>query len=113
MGPPCDSSQNRARPTGAARNPLGLKDGIENPDTASARQMDELVRVGESGGEPAWAVGGSCRAIRAIRTLVGPWDEVALQRQERIIGRRKADGAPLGRTDETDAPTSATTRTAP
>ncbi|MFC5661918.1 Dyp-type peroxidase [Kitasatospora misakiensis] len=99
-----DGYQNRARPTGAARNLLGFKDGIQNPDTGSAAQMDALVWVGAGGTEPAWAVGGTYQVIRAIRTLVVPWDELPLRDQERIIGRRKSDGAPLGRTKEGDAP---------
>ncbi|WP_327676226.1 iron uptake transporter deferrochelatase/peroxidase subunit [Kitasatospora sp. NBC_00458] len=99
-----DGFQNRARPTGAARNSLGFKDGIENPDTGSAQDMDGLVWVGADTGEPAWAVGGSYQVVRAVRTLTGPWDEVPLKDQERMIGRRKSDGAPLGRTKESDKP---------
>ncbi|MEV7598611.1 Dyp-type peroxidase [Kitasatospora sp. NPDC089797] len=99
-----DGFQNRSRPTGAARNLLGFKDGIENPDTESARQMDDLVWVGAGGDEPRWAVGGSYQVVRAVRTLVAGWDEVPLHRQERLIGRRKDDGAPLGAAGETDAP---------
>ncbi|MFD0398568.1 iron uptake transporter deferrochelatase/peroxidase subunit [Kitasatospora sp. NPDC059811] len=99
-----DGFQNRSRPTGAARNLLGFKDGIENPDTANARELDALVWVGEGGDEPRWAAGGSYQVIRAIRTLVAGWDEVPLQQQERLIGRRKNDGAPLGAAGETDTP---------
>ncbi|MFE6052157.1 Dyp-type peroxidase [Kitasatospora sp. NPDC056446] len=99
-----DGFQNRSRPTGAARNLLGFKDGIENPDTGSAREMDALVWVGEGGGEPRWAAGGSYQVIRAVRTLLAGWDEVPLRQQERLIGRRKSDGAPLGAANETDTP---------
>ncbi|MFF2081493.1 Dyp-type peroxidase [Kitasatospora sp. NPDC058162] len=99
-----DGFQNRPRPTGSARNLLGFKDGIQNPDTGSSRQMDELVWVGDGGDEPAWAAGGSYQVVRAIRILAAGWDEVPLHQQERTIGRRKGDGAPLGAAVETDIP---------
>lgn len=99
-----DGFQNRPRPSGSQRNLLGFKDGIANPDTASARQMDALVWVVDGGGEPGWATGGSYQVIRTIRTLAAAWDGTPLGEQERIIGRHKDTGAPLGASSEGDNP---------
>jgi deferrochelatase/peroxidase EfeB len=99
-----DGFLNRPRPSGSQRNLLGFKDGIVNPDTASARLMDRLVWVVDGAGEPGWATGGSYQVIRVIRTLTDAWDGTLLGEQERIIGRNKATGAPLGKSAEGDDP---------
>ena len=87
-----------------ARNLLGFKDGTANLDAADGGLMDRIVWVGDGADEPGWARGGTYQAVRIIRTLVERWDRTPLQEQQTIIGRDKAEGAPLGLAREHDRP---------
>lgn len=87
-----------------ARNLLGFKDGTANLDANSAYLMNRMVWVGDESREPGWAHGGTYQVVRIIRTLVDRWDRTPLYKQQAIIGRDKAEGAPLGMAHERDVP---------
>ncbi|MER7547243.1 iron uptake transporter deferrochelatase/peroxidase subunit [Spirillospora sp. NPDC127506] len=76
------------------RNLMGQLDGTGNPDP-SAPGFDEKIFVGRTSGAEAWMEGGSYAVVRRIRMLLHAWEQLPTARQERVIGRRKDNGAPL------------------
>ncbi|MDO4637681.1 MAG: iron uptake transporter deferrochelatase/peroxidase subunit [Lautropia sp.] len=90
------------QPAESARNFLGFRDGSANPDSSSSALMDQVVWVGKTAKEPAWAVGGTYQAVRIIRNFVERWDRTPLQEQESIFGRAKDNGAPLDNVTATE-----------
>ncbi|MEU2116560.1 iron uptake transporter deferrochelatase/peroxidase subunit [Streptomyces sp. NPDC016459] len=86
-----------------ARNLMGQVDGTGNPKvTDSDFDRRIFVPAGATGAE-AWMAGGSYAVVRRIRMLLDDWEKLTLDRQEKVIGRRKSDGAPLtGGTETTE-----------
>ncbi|MEE1939632.1 iron uptake transporter deferrochelatase/peroxidase subunit [Streptomyces sp. TRM 70361] len=76
-----------------ARNLMGQIDGTNNPRETD-EDFERRVFV-PAGGEPGWMAGGSYAVLRRIRMLLDDWERVPLAGQEKVIGRRKSDGAPL------------------
>ncbi|ORT57707.1 deferrochelatase/peroxidase EfeB [Streptomyces sp. CB03238] len=76
-----------------ARNLMGQVDGTGNPKP-SEPDFQERIFVA-AGGEQPWMTGGSYAVVRRIRMLLDDWEKLPLRQQERVIGRRKSDGAPL------------------
>ncbi|AEM88441.1 iron uptake transporter deferrochelatase/peroxidase subunit [Streptomyces violaceusniger] len=81
------------------RNLMGQIDGTNNPKPADD-DFERRLFVPEKG-EPAWLAGGSYAVVRRIRMLLDTWDHLSLERQEKVVGRRKSDGAPLSGGTET------------
>lgn len=85
-----------------ARNLMGQIDGTGNPKPADS-DFDQRVFVPAGGNDAAyeWLAGGSYAVVRRIRMLLDDWEKLPVERQEQVIGRRKADGAPLSGGTET------------
>ena len=80
---------------------MGFKDGTDNIRAEDSEAMDQFVWVQSSDG-PQWMTGGSYLIARRIQILFDVWDATSLEGQERVIGREKLSGAPLGAKDEYD-----------
>ncbi|MFF4169788.1 iron uptake transporter deferrochelatase/peroxidase subunit [Streptomyces sp. NPDC001744] len=87
-----------------ARNLMGQVDGTGNPKPTDADfERRIFVPAGATGAE-GWMAGGSYAVVRRIRMLLDDWEKLPLDRQEKVIGRRKSDGAPLTGGTETTEP---------
>jgi deferrochelatase/peroxidase EfeB len=99
------SGFNAARGTGSevatGRNLMGQIDGTHNPRPSDP---DFAAKIFVAPDAPAWLRGGSYLVVRRIRMLLDSWDALVPAEQERVIGRRRDDGAPLTGGDERTPP---------
>ncbi|MCW2777709.1 MAG: peroxidase [Frankiales bacterium] len=84
------------------RNLFGFKDGTANPSQDDGATLDEHVWAHAADGAP-WMDGGSYLVARRIAMHIETWDRTSLEEQERVTGRTKAVGAPLGMPHEHSA----------
>ncbi|MFC9384782.1 iron uptake transporter deferrochelatase/peroxidase subunit [Streptomyces venezuelae] len=86
-----------------ARNLMGQVDGTGNPKPTDPDFDRRIFVPAGATGPAAWMAGGSYAVVRRIRMLLDDWEKLPLDRQEKVIGRRKSDGAPLtGGTETTE-----------
>jgi len=85
------------------RNLMGQVDGTGNPKpSAPAFDRQIFVPAKPAAPSPAWMANGSYAVVRRIRMLLDDWENVPVVQQEKVIGRRKSDGAPItGGTEHT------------
>ena len=88
----------RDGPRSRPRDPLGFKDGTHNP--RRGRDLDRHVWAGPQ--ERTWMRGGTYLVMRRIEIDTAAWDVQSTEDQERVVGRHKNSGAPLGRRQEFD-----------
>jgi deferrochelatase/peroxidase EfeB len=88
----------RDAPRGTPRDLLGFKDGTMN--LRRPADLDRHVWAGR--GERSWLVGGTQLVVREIRLALDAWRRLGVGEQERIVGRHRESGAPLGGTREFD-----------
>jgi deferrochelatase/peroxidase EfeB len=94
------SSTTRGQAT--PRNLFGFKDGTANLKAEDDDRLNQHVWVADGDG-PSWLTGGTYLVTRRIRMRIENWDRTTLLEQERVIGRLKGSGAPIGYADEFDA----------
>jgi deferrochelatase/peroxidase EfeB len=98
------TAQRGPTPHSNTRNLFAFRDGTGNPPAQDGELMNRLLWVGRDGGEPAFAEHGTYVIVRTIRQHVEFWDRVGMFEQEKMIGRYRVSGAPLGGTDEYEDP---------
>ena len=78
------------------RNLMGFKDGTMNLKAEDPAAIDEHVWVpADADRKGQWLAGGSYLVVRRINMTIEIWDRQPLSEQERVIGRTKAEGAPM------------------
>ncbi|MBF6210065.1 Dyp-type peroxidase [Nocardia puris] len=90
-----------AAPGRTPRNLMGQVDGTVNL-TPGTSEFDRLVW--DDGAAQPWLAGGTSLVLRRIAMTLDTWDEIDTDAREFTVGRRLADGAPLGGTHEFDEP---------
>lgn len=92
FGRTSSTSTNQATP----RNLFGFKDGTANLKAEEPAELDTHLWV-PAGRESAadWLAGGTFLVARRISMHIETWDRAPLREQETLVGRTKAEGAPL------------------
>ncbi len=85
--------QNGSPTTG--RNLFGQLDGTGNP---SGETLDKAVWVDDG----SWMAGGTTMMLRRFQLNLDVWDTLTRERQEKVVGRTLATGAPLTGVAERD-----------
>ncbi|MDI3402694.1 iron uptake transporter deferrochelatase/peroxidase subunit [Streptomyces cavernicola] len=89
------------------RNLMGQVDGTNNPKESEPdfrKRIFVPANAADGSSDPAWMAGGSYAVVRRIRMLLDDWEKLSQTAQEKVIGRRKSDGAPLTGGSETTEP---------
>lgn len=82
----------RDTPRDLPRDPLGFKDGVIN--LRRGRDFDRHVWVDR--GDRTWMRGGTYLVVRRIAVDGAAWSSLPVAEQERVVGRQRDSGAPLG-----------------
>lgn len=78
------------------RNLFGQVDGTGNP---SGDTLEKAVWVDDD----SWMAGGTTMMLRRFELTLDVWDTLTRERQEKVVGRSLANGAPLNGATERDA----------
>jgi deferrochelatase/peroxidase EfeB len=85
------------------RNLMGFKDGTRN--VTGDAEFDRYVWTDDAD----WFAGGTYQVARKIRMTMETWDVNGIASQQKVFGRTKDEGAPLGAKAEHDTPDFAAT----
>jgi deferrochelatase/peroxidase EfeB len=95
FGPPAGA---RGAGPSSHRNLLGFREGTANPRPGSDA-FDDAVWVAAGDG-PDWMIDGTYLVVRRIELDLEAWETLNLLDRERVIGRHRRSGAPIGERDE-------------